>query len=245
VPYLRRAIATNAEDPPAILAQTWLMQLAAYAREEGLELMSLYAFYPHIQTALQLDNATWPVVEQMLNWWLEQHWQMLHEGQQDNLYQAQQLVQDAIHLEKAGHIRSSVEWVEWWLKVWRTFLQPENCGVGHEMTAFVDKPVPEVIHLAKGSIVYAPHKVEAWQIMVFWQQAQKAGLVRPSDEHRVISLYLTLFGQSLLRRQWARAQQGLWQALRFSFQPRAFGAWRDFIWLGIQYWRNGRLGSHS
>lgn len=243
VPYLRRAAAVNGEHPPAILAQAWLVQLATYAREEGLALMDLRAFYPHIQTVLQMNNDAWLAIERMLDWWLE-HWQMLHEGQVGNLYEVQQVVHGALYLEQVGHIRSSVEWVEWWLKVWRAFLPYENCGDGHEMAAFLDKTAAEIVHLAKGSIVYAPDKVEAWQIMVFWYRAQEAGLIRPSDKYRVISLYLTFFGQSMLGRQWARARQGLWQALRFSLQPRALGPWREFIQFGLRYWRNGRLGSH-
>ncbi len=244
LPYLRRAIIVNDDHPPTIVAQTWLIQLATYAREEGLEIKSLRAFYPPIQSALQLDNAVWAAIERMLDWWLE-HWQLLHEGQLGNHYHVQQIVHGAIYLEEAGHVRSAVEWVEWWLKVWCHFLLPEDCGAGHEMVAFLDKTGPEVVGLAKGSIVYAPHKVETWQIMVFWFRAQEVGLIRPSDKYRVISLYLTLFGQSLLGRQWAKARQGLWKAIRFSFQPRAWHAWREFIWLGIQHWRNGRLGSHQ
>ncbi len=244
VPYLRRAIAANGEHPPTILAQTWLVQLAIYAQEEGLAMLNLRAFYPHIQTALRLDKEIWPAIERMLDWWLD-HWSMLHEGQLGNLYDVQQIVHGAIYLEEAGHIRSSVEWVEWWLKVWCAFLPHENCGEGHEMAAFLDKTAVEVVHLAKGSIVYAPHKVEAWQIMVFWYRAQECGLIRPSEKYRVVSLYLTYFGQSLLGRQWQRARQGLWKAMRFSFQPQALGAWREFVQSGWHYWRNGRLVRRS
>jgi glycosyltransferase involved in cell wall biosynthesis len=240
LPYLRRAITTNGGDHPAILAQTWLVLLATYGREEGLEVTRLRTFYPHFRTALQVGDAAWPAIERMLDWWLD-HWQMLHEGQLGNLYYVQQIVHGAIHLEEAGHIRSAVEWVEWWLKVWRTFLPPENCGGGHEMAAFMDKTASEVIHLAKGSIVYAPPKVEAWQIMVFWYRAQECGLIRPSDKHHVVSLYLTYFGQSLMWRQWQRARQGLWKAVRFTTRPQALGAWLEFIRLGIRYWRNGRV----
>jgi glycosyltransferase involved in cell wall biosynthesis len=241
-PYLRRAITANGEHPPTILAQTWLVQLATYAREEGLDVISLRNFYPHIQTILQLDEATWPAIERMLDWWLT-HWRMLHEGELGNLYHVQQIVHGAIHLEEDGHIRSAVEWVEWWLKVWRTFLLHEDCGVGHELAAFADKSAAEITHLAKGSIVYAPDKIATWQIMVFWDQAQELGLIRPSEKHYVVGLYLTFFGQALLGRQWRRAAQGLWKAVRFSTRPQALGAWRDFIQLGLQYWRNGRSGS--
>jgi len=113
------------------------------------------------------------------------------------------------------------------------------------MAAFLDKTAAEVVHLAKGSIVYAPHKIEAWQILVFWHEAQEAGLIRPSDKYGIVNLYLTFFGQSLLGKQWKRARQGLWQAVRFSFQPRALIAWREFFGLGIKYWRNGRVGGHQ
>lgn len=241
--YLRRAVALKREHPPSILAQTWLVQLAAYGREEGVETSSLRAFYPHIKTALQLNDANWPTIERMLDWWLD-YWQMLHEGQLGNLYHVQQIVHGAIHLEEAGHVHSAVEWVEWWLKVWRCFLSHEACGMGHEMAAFLDKTAQEVVHLAKGSIVHAPHKIEAWQLMVFWRQAQESGLIRLSAKHHIISLSLTFFGQSLLGRQWRRAGQGLWQAVRFSLQPQALNAWREFMQSGMAYWRNGRVGSH-
>jgi hypothetical protein len=235
--YLRRAMVANGEYPPTILAQIWLVQLATYGREEGLEIARLRTLFPQMQTALQLDDARWLAIERMLDWWLE-HWQMLHGGQLGDLYRVQQIVHGATQLEEAGHIRSSVEWVEWWLKVWRTFLQAEQCGAGHEMAAFLDKTGLEIADLAKASIVYAPHKVTTGQLMVFWQQAQLSGLIRPSDKHRIVSLSLTYFGQSLLGRQWRRAGRGLWQAVRFSFQPQGLSAWGEFIRSGLQYWRN-------
>ncbi|WP_420627695.1 glycosyltransferase family 2 protein [Candidatus Leptofilum sp.] len=243
VPYLRRATTANGEHPPTILAQTWLVQLASYGRSEGLPLTELRTFYPHIRTALQLEDERWPAVERMLDWWLNQ-WPLLHSGGLGDLGQVQQVVHGGLHLEEAGHVRSAIEWVEWWLKVWHTFLPHETCGDGHQMSSFLDKTAAEVAHLAKGSIVYAPDRVEAWQIMVFWYRAQECGLIRPSDKHLVVSLYLTYFGQSLLGRQWHRAWQGLWKAIRFS-TPKAKVAWSDFILSGIVYWRNGRVGSTS
>ena len=239
VPYLQQAITADEPHPATVLAQKWLVQFATYARDEGLILADLRELYPAMQTALQIEAAAWPAVERMLDWWLD-HWQPLYQGQFGTLPDVQQIVHGAIHLEGAGHIRSSVEWVEWWLKVWRFFLPHENCGEGHEMAAFLDKTAPEVVDLVQGSILYAPERVEAWQIMVFWYRAQECGLIRPSDKHYVTSLYLTCFGQSLLGRQWRRARQGLWQAVRTSFQPHAPAAWREFIQLGIRYWRNGR-----
>ncbi len=241
--YLRRAVAANGKHSPAILAQTWVVQLAAYAHEELEAVTELRLLYPYMRAALQLNDAAWTAIARMLDWWLD-HWQLLHEGLLGDLYQVQQIVHSAIHLEEAGHIRAAVEWVEWWLKVWRFFLQHENCGVGHEMAAFANNGGQELVRLVKGSIVHAPHQVEAWQIMVFWQRAQECDLIRPSDKHHIISLYLTFFGQSLLGRQWTRARQGLWKAVRFSVQPRALEAWREFVQLGVRYWWNGRLGSH-
>lgn len=238
VPYLRRSQAAE-NHPPTVLAQTWLVQLATYGRAEGLPVTSLRALYPAMQAALQLEAAAWAVVERLLDWWLT-HWEALHDGQLGNLYHVQQIVHGAIHLEEAGHIRSAVAWVEWWLKVWRTFLPHEDCGAGHEMAAFMDKTALEVVQLAKGSLVYAPHLVETWQIRVFWQEAQVCGLIRPSDKHLVTGLYLTFFGQALLGRQWRRAAQGLLWALRTSWPPRAWRAWGEFLQLGITYWRTGR-----
>lgn len=242
VPALQQAISVNSTQPPTILAQTWLVQLATYAREEGVALAELRQFYPAIKAALALDDAGWPAVERMLDWWLT-HWQMLHSGQLGNLYHVQQIVHGAIHLEAAGHIRSAVEWAEWWLKVWRFFLVYEECGVGHEMAAFLDKTAVEITNLAKGSIVYLPHGIQVWQLKVFWYRAQENGLIRPSEKYHLISLYLTHFGQALLGKQWWRAAGGLWRAVLASFQPRAWRAWRDFARAGLVYWQNGRLGS--
>lgn len=239
VAYLQRARTVD-EHPPIILAQTWLVQLATYGRAEGVAVTSLRELYPHLQTALQLDDSAWLAIERMLDWWLA-HWEQLHQGQLGNLYHVQQIVHGAIHLEEAGIIRSAVEWVEWWLKVWRTFLPHQDCGAGHEMAAFLDKSALEVVHLAKGSIVYAPYLLETWQILVFWSQAQESGLIRPSDKHHITSLYLTFFGQALLGRQWRRAGAGLFWALRSSLRPRAWRAWGEFLQMGISYLRNGRV----
>lgn len=239
--YLQRAITANGEHPPTILAQKWLVQLASYGRSEALPMSELRRFYPHMQSALQSQHADWPAIERILDWWLDR-WDTLNAGHLGDLGLVQQVVHGGLHLEEAGHVRSAIEWVEWWLKVWRTFLPHENCGEGHEMTAFLDKSASDIVHLAKGSIVYAPDQIEAWQIMVFWYRAQACGVIRPSEKHLGVSLYLTYFGQSLLGRQWQRAWRGLWKAIRFS-TPKAIGSWREFLQLGVQYWRNGRVGA--
>lgn len=239
VTYLQRA-RTADDHPPIILAQTWLVQLATYGRAEGVAVTTLRNLYPHLQLALQLDEAAWPAIERMLDWWLA-HWEQLHHGELGNLYHVQQIVHGAIHLEEAGVVRSAVEWVGWWLKVWRAFLASENCGAGHEMAAFQDKSGSDIVHLAQGAIVYAPYLLETWQISAFWSQAQESGLIRPSEKHLVTSLYLTYFGQTLLGRQWRRAAMGLLWALRFSWQPRAWRAWGEFVQMGINYLRNGRV----
>ena len=240
VPYLQQAAAVKEAQPPTILAQTWLVQLATFAREEGVDVAVLNAFYPYIQTALQVNDEAWVAIERMLEWWLV-HWQGLYQSTSVNLYQVQQIVQGALYLEENGHIHSAGEWVEWWLKLWRCFLLDAEAGAEPEMLAFQDKSVAEIIHLAKASIVYAPSKIETSQILQFWQQAQASGLVLPSDRYLVVSLLLTFFGQSVLGRQWQRAAQSLWQAIRFSWHRSALGAWADFVGTGLQYWRNGRV----
>lgn len=243
-PYLQRATTVNGTHPAIILAQTWLVQLATYAHEEGLDVTELRAFYPYFQRALQLSGTAWTAVERMLDWWLA-HWQLLHQGTLGNLYQVQQIVYGALHLEEDGHIRSAVAWVVWWLKVWRCFLPHAACGSGHELAAFQDKPVAEIVHLAKGAIVYAPHKIDAWQILTFWQQAQQSGLVPPAEKYQAASLFLTFFGQSLLGKQWGRALRGLGLAVRFSWHWRAVGVWGEFFVSGWRYWRNGRTGGQN
>ena len=239
VTYLRQAITVEADQSDTILAQKWLVQFATYARDDGVALIELRALFPYVQAALKIEAADWPAIERMLDWWLA-HWQALHEGRLGAVPDIQRVVYGAIHLERVGHIRSSVEWVEWWLKVWRYFLVHDQCGEGHEMVAFLDKTAPEIIGLVQGSILYSPEQVEAWQIMVFWYRAQECGLIRPSDKHHVTSLYLTCFGQALLGKQWRRAWRCLWHAIRTSFQPHAPAAWGRFIQMGLAYWRNGR-----
>lgn len=76
--------------------------------------------------------------------------------------------------------------------------------------------------------------------MKFWSLALDCGLIQQAEKHDVAALYLTYFGQSLLGKQWQRALQGLGMAVRSSFHPAAFKAWREFVVLGLTYWRNGR-----
>ncbi len=239
VDYLRQARSYVPEMPSAIIAQTWTVQFANYARTEGVFLDKLQALFPFVRQALAIDESDWPQLETMLKWWLT-HWEMLHQGQLGDIPQVQTIVYAALHLEQEGHIRSSVEWVEWWLKVWRHFLPNKDCGLGHEMTAFTNKSVNEVVKLSQASILYAPERLKTWQIMKFWSLALDCGLIQLADKHNVTALYLTYFGQSLLGKEWRRALQGLGMAVRTSFHPAAIKAWREFVVLGVAYWRNGR-----
>lgn len=242
VAYLRQAREQGLFKPPAILAQSWLIQFAGYAHEEGVILEDLRELFPWMQQTLEIDEAAWPYLETMLSWWLE-HWDSLHQGQLGDLGTVQEVIFGALHLEQDGHIRSSVEWVEWWLKVWRYFLPVHDCGAGHEMHAFWDKTAVEIVALSQASILYAPHRLEPWKILVFWYRAQESGLIKPDDKHADTALYLTYFGQSLLGKQWRRAGRGLWRALRSSMHlqiGQSWRAWWNFVGMGIRYWRNGR-----
>ncbi|MCP4362631.1 MAG: glycosyltransferase, partial [Chloroflexi bacterium] len=239
IPFLQEVYEQGEHRPPAIAAQSWLVQLVGYAREEGLDLDDCRAFFPPIQQALEIDDREWAYLETMLNWWLG-HWEMLHNGQLGDLVNVQEVVYGSLHLEQNGHIRSSVEWAEWWLKVWRYFLPHENCGAGHQMQWFMDKTTAEIIDLAQASILYKPDKFEAWQITVFWYRARDCGLIRPSDKDVATALYLTCFGQAAMGKQWRRARHALWRAIRSSFHAGALTTWRDFLRQGRNYLRDGR-----
>jgi glycosyltransferase involved in cell wall biosynthesis len=241
--YLQQAAARNPDEEPGILVQRWLMQLAGYSFAAGRELAELRTLYPHFRQTLPFTNELWPDIVRILDWWLDNWPQLQREELGDDPGETQQFLFRAIHFERAGHVTSAAEWIDWWRRVWRYFLPWEGCGDGHELADFIDKPTAEIVKLARAAIVYAPARIQTWQIAVFWHRVQDAGLITPRERHAVNHLYLTYFGQALLGRQWGRAARGLGLALRNSLPPESWAAWGAFMQAGYRYWQNGRAGS--
>jgi glycosyltransferase involved in cell wall biosynthesis len=241
--YLRQAMELSPHEAPEILVQNWLMQLADYSYEAGHELSQLRTFYPHFCAVLEFTAAEWLKVAQILDWWLD-NWPLLQRDEPGGaMYNTRQFLYRAIHFERGGHVLSAAEWIDWWLRVWRHFLPQENCGAGHELNRYIGKPAREIVKLAQAAIVYAPEKIQTWQIALFWRRASETGLITAAESHMVTSLYLTYFGQSLLGGETGRALNGLGRALRTGWKPNAWAAWGEFMQAGYRYWRDGRAGS--
>jgi hypothetical protein len=237
--YLQEA-AQVANQPPIVTAQSWLVQFASYAWEEGEDLTRLTAMFPYFKKALLVEGAAWRQLEGSLNWWITE-WEQLHQVHWGDLAQIQKVVYSGLHLEQAGHVPSALEWVEWRLTVWRFFLLGQEDLGAQGLPMFKDKSSAEIIKLAQASILESPNDLSVNQILAFWIKAQAAGLIKTEERYKITALYLTYFGQALLGKRRSQAWQGLGRALRYSWHPQGMRAWRQFVTQGIRYFRhNGR-----
>ncbi|MCP4415116.1 MAG: glycosyltransferase family 2 protein [Chloroflexi bacterium] len=237
--YLQESAQRMGHVETAVIVQSWLVQLVEYAWDEGFPLTQLTEFFPHIQRALQLKDAAWYPLEKLLQWWLVQ-WEYLNQGHWENLAQIQQIVYSGLLLQQAGHVSLALEWVEWWLTVWRFFLNSEESVANQGIQKFTGKSTHEIIKLAQASILHQPNCASVSQIATFWAKAQADGLIPMEERHKISTLYLTYFGQAFLGKRWKDAAIGLVRALGHSWHPQGMRAWWQFMVQGMHYFKNGR-----
>lgn len=198
-------------------------------------LSSLTQLWPTFREVVDLDKP-WPLIERLLNWWLlgenefaVQAWAPLVE--------MWPLWQTAVPAEKALFVPAETM-MDWWQLVWHPFWQGDTAVVSAALAGFSQLSPPRLIALCKWCIVQQSTGIDAAKLASFWQQLQQTGLIPGAEQHYLVSLLLTLFGQLMLRRQHSQAAETLRLACRYSVKyPQSAGHWLLFVKTAVSYFQ--------
>ena len=127
----------------------------------------------------------------------------------------------------------------WWINVWRFYLYKQGPISRRALQAFASLPLESIIKMCQFCLVYRPGEVDLLKIDRLWTDLTDAGLVSNGQEMAVLPLYLTVFGQQIMGKQWSDALNSLQQILPRSFSKNGWHAWRRFAAATFAYYPLG------
>ncbi len=119
--------------------------------------------------------------------------------------------------------------LDWWVGVWWHYLQPETAELRPDFPLYTALPPRRIIELARSAILMNPSVVTLERVQRLWHDLVHRGIVPAAHACEVITLYLTLFGQSLRHRRWRHAWQAFKAAMWASGRPNAWRNWLAFF----------------
>lgn len=129
--------------------------------------------------------------------------------------------------------------LDWWLEIWQPYLDQAYSTGASNLKRYRHLSPDSLTRLAQTCLVVSRQPATLRDIQQFWHDAQVNELV-PLGSKAVTSLYLLLFGQAVLNRNWLTAGQALGQAIRVGWQPQAWPFWLYFLKASLLY-VSGRL----
>jgi hypothetical protein len=93
----------------------------------------------------------------------------------------------------------------------------------------------QLVKMAQSGLVFTPFPISVDIVSCFWRDLRGLEIIPESGKYDVTSLYLTLFGQSVLAHRWREAIKALGWALSRGYHPRAVPAWYRFFRAALDY----------
>lgn len=121
----------------------------------------------------------------------------------------------------------------WWLDVWQRYLAGGRAP--EAIRPYRTWSLAQLVAAAQQAIVADPERVTVAAVAAYWADLGQQHDVVAKRPFAVTPLYLTLAGQLLLRRRYARGMVALLRAVRVGFLPPAWPAWGRFLHKGGRF----------
>ncbi len=211
---------------PLAMVLDWSNCFARYSQDKKRPLSNLTAVWPTFHAAAKLELEL-SLLERLLNWWL-QFGTDFSEQQAANFAPLSFLWETAVSQENTHNLSAETA-VSFWMHIWSHY----NNGSGKTIIAwnqFAHLVPDQFITVAQLCIIYQPLITTTEMLKQYWQDLHHNQLIPAAAKHQVVALYLTLFGQLVLRRRWRLALPALKSALlQTAVSPRALTAWWRFM----------------
>jgi glycosyltransferase involved in cell wall biosynthesis len=136
--------------------------------------------------------------------------------------------------------------LDWWLDMWWHYLQGNWEQAAQQLGQYRDFSPAEFVSMVQFYLLVSPALVTITTVQQFWQDATRQGLIPKAEQYRAATLYLTLFGQTVLSGRLSIALPALLKAMQYSYHPAAWPAWGRFLQAGLayissQFWQTGKV----
>ncbi len=149
-------------------------------------------------------------------------------------------------LQLDGHYWQEIEdALNWWLDVWWLYVNRQYIKGREGLEKYRTLSYRQLVKVAQSSLVFTPFPISLDIISNLWRDLRDLKMIPESGKYDVTSLYLTLFGQSMLAHRWWEALKAFGLALSRGCHPKAIPAWYRFFRAALDYlFKNPRYKDH-
>ena len=206
---------------------TWATYFSEWQLQYGRNPKELRALWPSLKRTLSFDETTWEALEGLLNWWIAQD---LPEKQGfmtlPNLWNWVQTIE-----RSTPPTQPLDRCLDGILAFWQDYFEGQNCRSPRLPIYMIQSlPLQDFLRALQHSIARHPRLITVQQIELLWNDLRQLGSVHKANEHDAVSLYLTVFGQALVKhRHWQVALHALKKALTQTRSRQALSCWIGFF----------------
>ncbi len=132
--------------------------------------------------------------------------------------------------------------LEWLTGLWWEYLQGRVPAPDQTASLSTGLNVPGMVKSVQTALVAASWGDPLRALVLFWNELLRTGTVPASRRPEVATLYLTVFSQSIFRRDWRRAAAALGWAVREGATLRAWPVWSRFVRAAGEYFLSPKSG---
>lgn len=139
-------------------------------------------------------------------------------------------------LEVDGHYWQEIEdSLDWWLDTWWFYVNRQYAQGKKGLEKYRTLGHRRLVKVAQLGLVFTPFPISVDTVSYFWRDLKDLRMIPESSKYDVTSLYLTLFGQSVLAHRWWEAPKAFGLALNRGCHPRAILAYYRFFRAALDY----------
>ena len=222
--------------PDEITPHTVLLCTACVIESQvkhGKESLNVRQFCSLLRPIFPYNDRQWHIFEQVIEWWALKRYP--HDPEYRTLLRLWTDCHDFVGRNPSGlSLQRLCDWKE---DAWPSYLKEEKREKAIQMLERCPETSPrDLLPLLQFVIAKSVHPTASAQIRNFYRDWNKAHPRQTLAEHDVLSLYLTLFGQAILKhKQWHTGMEALKEAIKLSRHPYALSAWAGFLTQALKY----------
>jgi len=150
---------------------------------------------------------------------------------------------EAVHVDDL-HWKETENALNWWLNVWRHYLNDDRQRAVEGLLHYQNLPVREIIKRSK-SVIFVCYQSTVDMVSRFWRDARDNGLIPSSESYQVSALYQGVFEEAVYGSRWRKAAKAFLYTLRTGFHPKASGIWFCFFRFAFGFLKKKIARIHS
>lgn len=207
---------------------SWAALFGEWSADEGVSEEALLKIWPYFEHALAYETSEqWMCIERLLPWWTRKGYVFLYYDLWE-LHFWRRALQKALPYEPVLDIPAE-EILSWWSELWYQYW-------GKEHTSLPECPLGKMMHpdlyleLLQHLLAVSHTPVPPAEVARLWQDLLTQGRIPTSFRYRITALYLTVFGQAVIKHwDWRIGREALAAALKLSWHSWALQAWGRFL----------------